>query len=315
MKIYKNLSIEIPGTNTHYFNIDEFEDYNQEHALYYGYSFLENGVDVDLLKKHTRNIYFNVTMPTEFCSNQNLNADDLFSEIWTICPYSVNWLNKIKNTNKYKTIFYPFNKKDIPTNTIKKYDVVYHGGIHGEKYVKMLENISKFNYRYLTQLHGINQQTQQMLTYATNTNLSNEEKLRVISESKISICFNNFEVRNTQDLNNIKNKPFWSLNDAFKHIDDLKLIPQFKSRCNEAAFCKTLNLVQRDPWNLIEKYYETDEFVYFDSVDELPNIINNILNNWENYQPMIEKAFLKSLNYTTENLYKQIKNNINIYDL
>jgi hypothetical protein len=315
MKIIEKLSLEIPGTNTHFFNLTEFNDENSKNALFFGYTFIENGIDSNLLKQHDNNIYLNVTMPTEFCSIQSTDSDDIFDEVWGICPYTNKWLNEIKNTDKYKTIFYPFNKKDIPTNTDKIYDVIYHGGIHGSKYVKMLELINRFNYRYITQTHGINSLTQNMLKFATNTNLTNSEKIDLISKTKISICFNSFEVRSIQDLNNVKSRKEWYKNEAFKHVDDLSLIPQFKSRCNEAAFSKTLNLIQRDPWNIIERYYSTDEFVYFDSVDDLPNIIQNILDNWGDYVPMIERAYQKSLNYTTENLYKLIKNNDNIYDL
>jgi hypothetical protein len=315
MKIYKKLSLEIPGTNTHYFNLDEFNNDESIDAIYYGYTFLENGTDVYLINKHNRNVYLNVTMPTEFCGPQPTDADNIFDEIYSICPYSNKWLNEIKNTDKYKTTFYPYNKKDIPLNTEKKYDVIYHGGIHGDVYVSLLSAIKKFNYRYVTQTHGINHLTQSHLSYATNTNLTNTEKLNLISECKISVCLNYFTVRNNTDVNFIKNRTDWQKNEAFKHIDDLKIIPQFKSRCNEAAFSKTLNLIHRDPWNIIERYYEKDEFVYFDSINDLPEVIQNILDNWEKYIPMVEKAYKKSLNYTTEELYKMIKNKNNKYGM
>jgi len=134
--------------------------------------------------------------------------------------------------------------------------------------------------------------------------------LKLISECKISICFNTFDIRNSDDLRNIKSRKSWWKNEAFKHIEDLKIVPQFKSRCNEAAFSKTLNLVKRDPWNLIEYYYTPNvDFVYFEDIDSLKDKITSILNNWENYQPMIESAYMKSLNYTTEKLYSIIKNN------
>jgi hypothetical protein len=308
MKVFKNLSIEVPGTNAHFFNLDEFNDETSNEALYYGYSCLEHGVNPEILKKYERNVYLNVTTPTEFCSPQPTESDDIFDEVYGICPYTNSWLNEIKSKPKYKTIFYPFHKNDIPTNSEKKYDVIYHGGIHGEKYVKMLETIRKFNYRYLSQNFGINQETQQHLRYATDVNLTNSQKLNKISECKISICFNTFDIRNQNDINWVKSRKDWWMNEAFKHVEDLMLAPQFKSRCNEAAFSKTLNLVKRDPWNLIENYYDTDEFVYFDDLDELEGKINEILNNWNQYIPTIEKAYKKSLNYTTENLYKTIKN-------
>ena len=308
MKVYKNLSIEIPGTNVHYFNLDDFDDESSNESLYYGYSWLENGVDRDTLNKYERNVYLNVTTPTEFCSPQPTEADDIFDEVYGICPFTNQWLNEIKTKPRYKTIFYPFNKNDIPKNSEKKFDIIYHGGIHGEKYLMMLNTIRKFNYRYLSQNFGINHETQQCLKYATNVNLSNTEKLNRISECKISVCFNTFDIRNQNDINWIKSRQDWWKNDAFKHIEDLRLAPQFKSRCNEAAFSKTLNLVKRDPWNLIEKYYDKDEFVYFDDLSELEGKIIDILNNWDTYTPIVDKAYIKSLNYTTENLYKTIKN-------
>ena len=315
MKVIEKLILEIPGTNTHYFKLENYSNQNSNECLYFGYTFLENGTDQSFLSSFERNVYLNVTMPTEFCSPQSTDADNNFDEIWTICPYSNKWLNEIKNTNKYKTIFYPFNRQDIPKTSQKKYDVVYHGGLHGEKYVEMIKIISKYNYRYVTQTYGINQLTQSMMSYATNTNLTNEDKIKIISESKISICFNSFEVRGVSDLQNVKSRKEWQKNEAFKHIDDLKIIPQFKSRCNEAAFSKTLNLVQRDPWNIIERYYDKDEFVYFDSIIDLPEKIDYILNNWESHLPIVEKAYKRSLEYTSENLYNIIKNKENKYDL
>lgn len=315
MKVYKKLTIEIPGTNTHYFNIDEFSVPESTDALYYGYSFIENSIENELLAKHNRNVYLNVTMPTEFCSNQQTNADNKFDEVYGICPYTNKWLNEISGTDKYRTIFYPFNKNDIPKNTEKKYDIIYHGGIHGEKYTKMIDIIKNFNYRYSTQTHGINSLTTEYVKYATNTDLTNQEKLNLISECKISICFNTFDIRGGMDINNIKSRKDWQKNEAFKHIEDLMIAPQFKSRCNEAAFSKTLNLVKRDPWNLIENYYEPDEFIYFDTFEELPNKITEILNNWDNYLPIVEKAYIKSLSYTTEELYKQIKNKERKYEM
>jgi hypothetical protein len=315
MKVIKNLHLEIPGTNTHSFNIDEFSQEDSIDCLFYGYIFLESIKDLSPYQRGGRNVYLNVTMPTEFCSIQKTDADQHFDEVWSICPYSVKWINEINKSDKYHTIFYPFNKNDIPKGNIKKYDVIYHGGIHGHKYIEMLRTITKFNYRYLTQTIGINSETYQMINYATNVNLSNQEKLDIISQTKISICFNTFEVRDFNDLQNIKQRDGWESNEAWKHIDDLRIIPQFKSRCNEAAFCKTLNLVQRDPWNVIEKYYASDEFVYFDSVEELPRKINEILNNWDQYEDMIERAFQRSLNYTTEKLFQNIKNKIYSYEL
>lgn len=308
MKIIENLSIEIPDTNTHHFKLSEYNQEDSEDILCMGYTFLENGVHQGTLNNYKRKIYLNVTAPTEFYGPQPIDADSEFTEVYSICPYSNEWLNGIVGYEKYKTICYPFNKKDIPSNNEKLYDVIYHGGLHGSKYVRMLELIKNFNYRYLSLNYGINELTSHNLHYATNLNLSNKEKINIISQTKISICFNNVEVRKDQ-IPYLKAKKDWWKNEAFSHIDTLGLVPQFKSRCNESAFSKTLNLVMRDPWNVIEKFYDRDEFVYFDNVEELPDKINEILSNWPSYTSMIEKSYNKSLNYTTENLINKIKNN------
>ena len=75
MKVYKDLSIEIEGTNTHYFDFGDFENESQNKALYYGYTFICNNAHEDLLKKHDHNIYLNVVPPTEFCGAIYVRGD------------------------------------------------------------------------------------------------------------------------------------------------------------------------------------------------------------------------------------------------
>ena len=312
MKVIKDISLEILGTNTHYFNLDEYSDNSNDEILVYGYNFLESHHMYNELKKYNRKVYLNVSMPTEFCGNVSTTQDQFFDEVYSICPYSVKWLNEITNSIKYKSIFYPFNKSNIPNIFDKKYDVCYHGGLHGNYHLECLKIMRRFNYRYMSMTHGINGLTSGNLGYTTNLNLSNQEKLNLIAECKISICYNYFSVRDGNDASNIKNRTDWFKNEAFKHIDDLKIIPQIKSRLNEAAMARTLNLVQKDPWNVVENYYIPDvDFVYFDSNEELEEKIRQILSNWDDYQQMIENAYQKSLNYTTEKLYNIIKTDNN----
>lgn len=314
MKIHKDLSIEIEGTNTHYFDLADYESNDDSSALYYGYTFICNQAHQELLDKYEKNIYLNVVPPTEFCGPYSTNHEDRFDSIYSICPYTVNWLNKLKDTNKYKKIWYPFNSKYIPAATDKKYDVCYHGGIHGPKYNEMLDILSKFNYRYMSMTHGINHMTQSSLSRATDLNLSNNQKMQRISECKISVCYNNFPVRNEGDLQNIKNQPNWYENEAFSHAASDGILPQLKSRFIEACFAKTLNLVERDPWNVIEDWYEPNKhFIYFDSNQDLEFKIKEIIDcpHWsDRYQPIIDAAYEHSINnYTCEHLIKHIQKN------
>ena len=307
MKIINNLKVEIPGTNTHYFHLEDYSVNTKDSVLIYGYDTLEHPPDLSSYKKNT---YLNVTMPTEFCSNQSIYADDLFDEIYTICPYSCDWLNELKNTNKYKCVWYPFNSKYIPAEKKKIYDVCYHGGIHGAKYSDMLNIISQFNYRFMSMTHSINPYTQKHLSYATDTNLTHQQKMDLITQTKISICYNNFRVRDSQDEYHIKSKPNWSRNKAFSEVGKSNIIPQIKSRFIEACVARTLNLVERDPWNIIEKWYEPDKhFVYFDSNSELQDKISEILSNWDDYNTIIDNAYNFSVtNYMCDNLIRRIKN-------
>lgn len=51
-------------------------------------------------------------------------------------------------------------------------------------------------------------------------------------------------------------------------------MPQFKVRNHEIASSKSLLIVKRDPWNLMEDFYEPEkEFIYFDNFEELHDII------------------------------------------
>ena len=308
MKVVKDLSVEVPGTNAHYFRLDELGDGDGGDVLYYGYTFLESGRSLEAAADGGRKVYLNITMPTEFCSPQPTEADERFDEIYGICPYTTRWLNGVRGGNRYKDIFYPFNEADIPAPQEKLYDVCYHGGIHGESYSRMLGILRKFDYRFMSQTHGINRVTKKHLKYATDTDLSHAEKLRRIAQCRISVCFNTFDIRDESDVANVKTRRNWRDNEAFRHVEDLMIAPQFKCRCNEAAFSRTLNLVRRDPWNLIERYYTPGaDFVYFEDLDDLEAKIRHILARWDDYLPMIESAYRTSLNYTCRNLYRIIE--------
>ena len=312
MLVLKDLSIEIPGTNMHYVDIDKYSSPSDDTVLLYGYNNLYSNQLFDKIKDFKRKIYFNVTMPTEFCSDQNIYLDNKFDEVYTICPYSVDWLNQLKGSTQYKFIWYPMDESYIPSRQQKKYDVCYHGGIHGAKYTEMLNSLLFFNYRYMTMTHGINGLTQQCIPFATDLDLSNEDKLERIAQCKISVCMNSFTVRGSSDLSNIKSQPNYMNNEAFTRAEEYGLCPQIKSRMNEAAACRTLNLVEEDHWNIAEKFYEPQKhFVYYNK-ENLSDKILEILDNWREYKVVAEAAHEHFINnYTTEKLYNRIKNNEN----
>jgi len=309
MRVIKDLSAEIKGTNAHYFKLNELSEENADSVLLYGYNVLRNPKIHEEIRLYKRKSYFNVTMPTEYFGADPTLRDAAFDAIYGICPYSTRWLNEITSSGKYKPTFYPFNDNDIPSRKEKIYDVCYHGGLHGEMWVECLNILKKFNYRYMSMTKRINTLTRRNLHLTTNRNLTNNGKLNLIAKCKISVCYNTLQLTGPPQVANVKKRNQWYKNEAFKYIEKLGIAPQFKSRFNEAAMCRTLNLVKRDPWNIAENYYVPDiDFVYFDSNDELEEKIRSILNNWEAYLPIVDSAYKTSMGYTTKKLYNIIKN-------
>ena len=66
--------------------------------------------------------------------------------------------------------------------------------------------------------------------------------------------------------------------------------------------------MKRDRWNLIEHYFIPDEeFIYYEDGEDLKRKIEKILNNYKDYEGMVEKAYLRSLNYKSKPLVDIIR--------
>ena len=158
--------------------------------------------------------------------------------------------------------------------------------------------------------HGINNLTRNYVPIATNTDLQFQEKINLVAKTKISVCYNMVHVMPKQK-SRILSRPMSRLNRAFSSVGRWNVMPQFKTRIHEAAISKTLNLVRRDEWNVIEDFYEPEtEFVYFDNEDDLSLKITSILNNWDEYSDVLDKAYDKAMTYTTENFVSNIRKDI-----
>jgi glycosyltransferase involved in cell wall biosynthesis len=163
-------------------------------------------------------------------------------------------------------VFFPFNANYIPEPTEKIYDVIYTGFVNVPHVRQLAQIISRYNYRYVS-FHMQN-------GLETNLGVSYEEKIKLVSQSKISVV-HNILIYGT---------------------------PQLKSRTFEAAFSKTLMLVLKDQYNVIEEWFvEGEDFIYFETEKELVEKIDSILENYSDYQFMIDNAYNKAVNeYTTE---------------
>ena len=307
MKIIEDLRIEVPDTNAHHWDLKSYSKEDGDTVLFYGYNVASNRKLQDKFAHYKRRIYFNNWAPCEY-AQPSVDVDAYFSEIYSICPYTSKWINQEEGDSRYRPIFYPYNKKIIPETHDKKYDVIYHGGIHGQEHVECINTIKAFNYRYCTMDHHINLHTQAMLPLATDINLSFQQKVNLVAQSKVSVCYNLVHI-NREHLPNIKAHSGWDKNAAFSEVDKWNVMPQFKTRIHEAAISKTLNLVLKDKWNIIERYYEPGkEFLYFENAKDLGNMITMILDNWELYQSIVFNAYEKAKSYQVENFLNTIKN-------
>lgn len=320
MKLLKDLSSEIKDTNSNHWNFELHEN-DDGNALAVGINWTSRrDVNFNRLHDSTRLVLFNNWAPCEYAQRDLRNGVDAvqmenkFDYVLTICPYTAKWRNMNAPYGKYIYAFYPYSAHLIPDAREKKYDVIYHGGIHGKEHIMAMKVMKKYKYRYISLDYGINPLTRSYLRFATDINLPFVKKIERIAESKISICFNLIHVsyRHYKNMKHYSselrmgNKFFDSLNPLkiFKNYPWVGVLPQFKTRIHEAAISRCINLVFNDGWNVIEDYYEPEkEFIYFTSEEDLDEKIAYILNNWETQeiQNVIEAAYTKAIRYTSEN--------------
>lgn len=240
--------------------------------------------------------------PNKFFLGDKMDSyDHEFHKIYTLCPYTSEWLNKKEGIERRVPIFFPFNENDIPPISEKKYDVIYTGHIVSKKLLDDLKIIAKFNHRFVSNDRN---------KLVTNQNATYSEKIQLIAESKITIVHNLLHPKRKY-FKNIWNYKGWQNHEGFKLIpkpsqfwriftDNNIVVPQLKSRVFEAAFSRSLILCKRDQFNVIEKYFEPNkEFIYYEN--DLEDKIKEVLSNYQEYEQIIENAFQRAeKNYTTK---------------
>lgn len=277
-----------------------FEKAHQWEQFNYSKKQLQN-----ILKK--RIVRLEIEEPNKFAINDNPDTyDHYFETIFTICPYTAKWLNERQDNNKRIPIYYPTNEEYIPKKTKKLYDVIYVGNVVSSILLKNIKTISKFNYRFVSFSKN---------NLVTNRNASYVKKLKLISQSKIALVHNVLYPRIYHILNIWKARD-WQKNEAFRTIpswyefwkllkDRNIIIPQIKSRLFESALCRSLILCKKDPFSLIERYFEPEkEFVYYEE-NNLEQTLNIILKNYHKYEKVIDNAYNRARkNYTTKALVR-----------
>jgi len=285
--------------------LEQYSQHSDTDVLFYGYDSIQNFKLQQEYAHYPRKALLNLWTPCEFFNKGDSYGRlarkqvEYFDEIYTICPFTINWHRRMTGDRRYRYIFHPFDGSHEPTDFQKTADICYFGGVHGPEHEEFVQGMTKFDYRLISmQAHPL----------ITHHNIPHTNKLDLVAQTKISLCYNMLPLNN-QHITCTKTQYYqWQENTAFKMLNEFKA-PQYKCRAAEAAFCKSLLLVKRSPWNLIEHYFEPDkEFIYFDTVEEMQDKVSDILTNYEQYEEIIERAHKKSLNYMSEPLINIIRN-------
>lgn len=314
MKIVHDFSEEcFDGVNT-YLDLEEFGDNSEEIVLFYGIACTNNKELQEQYKHYKKRIILDLWSPCQLYSNDRIGQNyfeqcSYFTDVFCICPCTVEWANRQTNSDKWKFIFYPWQPKLKPVNFDKKYDVCFVGGIHSQEHKDAIDLISsKFNYRFISQMD---------LPQVTDFNVSTQEKLNIIAQSKITLCFNLLYLTENQchfALNNYDlqtNEAFGDLRKIGHGNFSRYTIPQFKSRMHEAAIGQSLILCKNDPWNISGAFYAPTELIYYNE-NFLELTINDILKQYDNLSLMIKNAEIRAETYTTKKLIEYITKKVEV---
>lgn len=320
MKIVRAEGGEYSDCIVKYFDLMDFDDNKLDSVLFWGWQCIERK-DIQQKYHESKKKYFiNTAQPCDIINGYNdIIKQFYFDEVFTICPYTANILNTQENktfSTKYTPICFPFRQKYFDkyksiTINDKVKDVIYYGNLHHNLYDELIKTISKYNYAFASPLHHNPNKpiTQEMIKMVTHINLPSIYKWDLLSKSKISVGFNLLFL-SRHHIHNLKTVPnIESFENIQKTFDSLTM-PQMKTRMVEAAACKTLMLIYKDDWNVIEKWFKPNEhFLYWSSFEQLKNLINDISFNYEKYWPIVEAANKHVQQYSIENLIKKINKN------
>lgn len=306
MKVLFDGKHDYPDTNYYYYDWKDFEDDSKN--LLYIYGIYGEKIPLEYKNK----IYLNAEEPNglyhsgKLLFERDLNgviAPDVWTIIYQICPYSTDWMRDVHGDDRFKFLKHcPMcAKKYYPTlDAPKIYDFFYQGSLHGDEMTKSIDIIKNYKYVWTS----LSDYPDSRKTHYKTPYL---EKLKLLSQCKAAIVFNGlYENQPGAFLRNISRLPNWKLNEAFSHAH-LGVMPQFKGKLLEHMLCKTLALVNRQPWDIMERFgfEEGEHFLYFDEVEDIPALYQECLSNWDYCERIINNAYNK---VTTENSMEAIYN-------
>jgi len=226
-----------------------------------------------------------------FCTvGHHVDTFNKVNKVLTICPYTA------KTIENRKFVFFPFNDELIPEKQEKIYDVIYTGSIQSNAVSQMINVMMDYNYVFVN-FNGDPRSNHPKVSY--------KDKLNLYAKSKVTVC-HNLLWPNSFDFPRYRAFLNADKNEAFTHLDK-GIMPQIKSRVFEAAFSRSIILCAKDPWNVIEYFFEPNkDFIYYDDMNDLREKLNDITKNYSNYTHMVDNAYTKAINnYTTHHFVEE----------
>lgn len=223
--------------------------------------------------------------------------------ILTLCPYTA------KSAPRRRLVFFPFsdwyidptedNMFDIPD---RKLDACYFGSFPTHPIYTRGHEFS----RYITHVFPKYESVYGHYNAGNAKGCSYTEKLMYMRNSKTSLIHGLCNSA-AKDLDRFRSFPGGYENHAFDYILQLQVTPQVKSRMFESAFMGSIMLVQRDPWNLINLWFEEGkDFLFFDGEKEYTETLNEVINHYGDYVHLAESAYKKAMNnYTIEHFVNE----------
>jgi hypothetical protein len=144
-------------------------------------------------------------------------------------------------------------------------------------------------------------------TVCSDPTIDYQGKLNLISYSRITLVHNQIGIP-SEARQLVPTIDWYKESILFRDIETKEYFPQIKTRTFEAAFCRSLILCWKDDYNIIENFFKRDkEFIYLDDNNSEAQI-RDILLNYENYKPIIDRAYERAMNmYTTRHFLKFIQ--------
>jgi hypothetical protein len=292
----------------------DIDDGKDDKILFLGWGILNDKyADIKNKYQYIKKKYFiNFASPCEIYDDNFLNIlnkQNYFDKIFTICPLTLDYLKKYYFIEKFIAIPHP-----IPNEYLRQfnyipiekkiYDVMFYGGINSEEHHNIIRCFSGFK-SCVVSYHRRNYfRWPLFINFFKSVTL--EKKWNLLAQSKILVgtnllYLNDKEIFNLAKQDNFKFFPYSDI--VLKN----KILPQMKSRMLEAAATKTLMLLKKDNWNIIETWFKPDvDFIYWDNYSDLKDKISEISKNFHKYQHILENALLTSKKYYFDEFSKKL---------